>query len=316
MILGWESLFFPLGYKLVLYDTLRHVLEWGSTRKFMSRRIPKRFTILISLTGKMPVTLYLRPKVLVTLIGLAIALPSTLLGGIFYSQSQKNKALVDRNNLLTEEAAHILEKVEFLETEIQDLQERAGMPGVPAIPARRQAFPPQGGLGGIATPEDLLSTAKAKLPNLMRNLKGRVQPALEQTLEQEAARPRGVPLKVRFEISSLFGLRRNPFGRGYEFHYGMDFTGAYGTPIHVTAPGVVEIAEFSQGYGYHVIVNHGYGYRTLYAHMSKILVKPGIQIERDRIVGYLGNTGRSSGPHLHYSVYRNEKAVDPQRYID
>jgi murein DD-endopeptidase MepM/ murein hydrolase activator NlpD len=119
------------------------------------------------------------------------------------------------------------------------------------------------------------------------------------------------------EISSEFGLRPNPFGRGYEIHAGLDFTAAYGSPVYGTAPGTVVKAGWSAGgYGNHVVVEHGYGYRTLYAHMSALKATVGRKVERNTILGYLGNTGRSSGPHLHYSVYHNDEAVDPKNYLE
>lgn len=281
----------------------------------MSHRIPKRYTILISRTGKSPITVSFHP--LTVLIGLAaaIAFPSLSIGSVVYSYAHKNTVLSQRNTVLTEEAIDILERLEDLETEINHLQERAGVTDASSDPTESNPDP-QGGEEQTVEAEVLLDAANAQLPDLSKNLKEEVVPALEQTLVREAAQPRGIPLKVRTEITSAFGLRQNPFGRGFEFHNGLDFKGWYGTPIHATAPGVVEVARFSGGYGYHVIINHGFGYRTLYAHMSKIEVTQGAQVDKTQVVGYLGSTGRSSGPHLHYTVYHNGKAVNPQDYLD
>jgi murein DD-endopeptidase MepM/ murein hydrolase activator NlpD len=249
------------------------------------------------------------------MVALAIAIPTLWVAGTFNAFIQQNRALSQRNQALTEEAADILEEIETLEAKIETLQQRAGVSDedLPEMPATTDL--PRGGGSRAATPEELLDRAQMRLPLLSRDLQEQVEPALEQTLEREAARPQGIPLKGRYDLSSDYGLRRNPFGGGFEFHEGIDFTSAYGAPIYTTAPGVVETAEYSGGYGYHVIVNHGYGYRTLYAHLSKIEVSPGMQINRDSIVGYLGNTGRSSGPHLHYEVERNGEPVDPGRYL-
>jgi murein DD-endopeptidase MepM/ murein hydrolase activator NlpD len=161
-----------------------------------------------------------------------------------------------------------------------------------------------------------LDSAQGRIFQLVGNLKGEIKPALEQTLEREAARPTGIPLQGEFNQTSGFGPRRNPFGGGYEFHKGLDFIAAYGSPIQVTAPGVVVFSGASGGYGNHVIVDHGYGYQTLYAHLSKLGVVKGAKIDRRQIVGYLGNTGRSTGPHLHYSVFYSGEAVDPKGYLD
>lgn len=147
-----------------------------------------------------------------------------------------------------------------------------------------------------------------------------MKPALEATLEQEADRaaalPEGKPLAGRVEVSSEFGLRRNPFGGlSYELHEGIDFAGPVGQPILATGDGVVVTATYDRGYGNYVKINHGYGYETLYAHMAQLEVKAGDRVRRGEIVGTLGSTGRSSGPHLHYSIYRQGEAINPRRYL-
>lgn len=277
----------------------------------MKRRIPKRYVVLISCTDKAPITFSFHPLAVIIPLAIAIVAPVTWVGIKFYSYSQ-------RNLMLTEEAAEVLQQLDELDAEVKALRERAGLPRTESTPTEVDPeFSPQGGVETPVEAEVLLEAANSRLPILSADLKQKVEPALESILLREAARPTGVPLKVTTEISSPFGLRRNPFGRrSFEFHQGLDFTGAYGSPVHVTAPGTVEKAELSGGFGYHVIVNHGYGYRTLYAHLSKMEVAQGEWVDNDQIVGYLGSTGRSSGPHLHYSVYRNGTAVDPQGYID
>ena len=93
------------------------------------------------------------------------------------------------------------------------------------------------------------------------------------------------------------------------------FTAAVGTPIYATADGTIEKAEHDRGgYGKHVIINHGYGYKTLYAHMSKIKHKKGYRVKRGDVIGYVGNTGLSIGPHLHYEVHYNGKKENPSYY--
>jgi murein DD-endopeptidase MepM/ murein hydrolase activator NlpD len=283
----------------------------------MRTRIPKRYTILISRTGSAPITLTFNRFFFMGLLGLAIAIPVGSVGKFVHTYVQKNNSLIQQNHALSREAAQILEQVEGLKSEIEGLQERAGILdeeiSSETEPVSRRSQ------GGIPTPIEasaLLKAARSQIPRLTTTLKGQVRPALEKTLEREEALPEGIPLKGDFDTSSDFGLRRNPFGGGYEFHNGLDFKGPYGAPIFVTASGVVEQAGFSRGYGYHVIVDHGYGYRTLYAHMSKIEVKTGDAIDRDSVVGYLGNTGRSTGPHLHYTIYRSGTAVDPEDYLD
>ena len=135
----------------------------------------------------------------------------------------------------------------------------------------------------------------------------------QRTLTQTS--PQGKPANGFVIISSVFGKRPNPFGRGIEFHNGIDLVGAKGIPILATAGGRVVSRRRGRGYGIHVVVDHGSGYETLYAHLSKKQVKPNQIVKRGQIIGYLGSTGRSTGPHLHYSVYLNRRAVDPRPYI-
>lgn len=173
------------------------------------------------------------------------------------------------------------------------------------------------GMGGPIGAEGLLAAAEAKLPMLIKELNGEVEPALNQIIVREEAKPQGLPLKAKdTEVTSGFGFRPNPFGWGYEFHQGIDFVADYGAPVYATAAGTVVKAEWESGYGNHVIVDHGYGLETLYAHLSDIKVQQGDRVDRQQVLGYLGNTGRSSGPHLHYSVLRNGKPVDPRKYLD
>ncbi len=109
-----------------------------------------------------------------------------------------------------------------------------------------------------------------------------------------------------------FGWRTHPIYKTPEFHPGMDFAAEQGTPIYATGDGVVETADANaQGYGNHVVINHGFGYQTLYGHMSKIAVRAGKQIKRGELVGYVGSTGLSTAPHIHYEVIKNGEKVNP-----
>lgn len=115
--------------------------------------------------------------------------------------------------------------------------------------------------------------------------------------------------------SSGFGYRIHPIYKIRKLHKGMDFVAPVGTPIYATGDGIVEVASNSYyGYGRYVRINHGYGYETAYAHMDKIKVKRGERIKRGQVIGHLGNTGLSTGPHLHYEVHVNGKYVDPINY--
>ncbi len=113
-------------------------------------------------------------------------------------------------------------------------------------------------------------------------------------------------------VASGFGYRIDPVYKTVKFHQGLDFTAPTGTPIYASANGVVKTAgNLGTGYGIHVVINHGYGYQTLYGHMVKVKVRPGQKVVRGEIIGYVGNTGKSTGPHCHYEVHKNGRAVDP-----
>lgn len=116
-------------------------------------------------------------------------------------------------------------------------------------------------------------------------------------------------------VTSPFGRRISPFTGQPEMHTGVDITGKPGTPIKATAQGVVKFAGTDAGYGKTVVINHGGGIATRYAHLQSIKVQEGDQVARGVLIGELGNTGRSTGPHLHYEVQLNGVSVDPMRYI-
>ena len=116
-------------------------------------------------------------------------------------------------------------------------------------------------------------------------------------------------------VASGFGLRIHPIYKISMFHYGMDFTAPVGTPVYVTGDGVVENRTSSlRGYGNYIEINHGYGYKTGYAHLDKFNVRLGQKVKRGDIIGFVGNTGLSLGPHLHYEVELNGIKVDPTNY--
>jgi len=116
-------------------------------------------------------------------------------------------------------------------------------------------------------------------------------------------------------VSSRFGYRVSPFTSKKEFHSGLDIASRVGTEILSSADGVVTSVGKSDGLGIHIVINHGYGFKTIYGHLSKTLVKDGQTVKRGQDIALMGNTGRSTGSHLHYEVQLNEVPVNPERYI-
>lgn len=116
-------------------------------------------------------------------------------------------------------------------------------------------------------------------------------------------------------LASGFGMRPDPFTKVPKMHYGMDFTADIGTPIYATGNGTVTRADSrASGFGRHIRIDHGFGYQTIYAHLSKYNVRKGQKVKRGEVIGYVGNTGRSRGPHLHYEVHLNGKKLNPVNF--
>lgn len=116
------------------------------------------------------------------------------------------------------------------------------------------------------------------------------------------------------QTASGWGWRIHPIYKIRKFHYGMDFTAAVGTDVFATGIGVIKEADRETGYGNTVVIDHGYGYETRYAHLSKINVNVGLKVNRGDVIGLVGNTGTSTAPHLHYEVSKDGKNVNPQNY--
>jgi murein DD-endopeptidase MepM/ murein hydrolase activator NlpD len=116
-------------------------------------------------------------------------------------------------------------------------------------------------------------------------------------------------------MASGFGYRIHPIYKTRKLHAGMDFSAKTGTPIYATGDGKIsKVRRSRKGYGNHVVIEHGYGYKTLYAHMSKYIVKKGQKVKRGDVIGYVGNTGTSVAPHLHYEVHKDGRKINPVNF--
>ncbi len=187
---------------------------------------------------------------------------------------------------------------------------------------RLPAEPGVGGPSPSARPTPT-STDVGELAEQIHALKGQVDEmcqetqqlsaALEPHLQNLARTPSVWPTKG-FIISS-FGARQDPFDGMPEHHEGIDIAAPLGSAVSATAEGVVVFAGYKRGYGNTVEISHGNGMLTRYAHLSKILVKPGQTVKRWQRIGSVGSTGRSTGAHLHYEVRKNDRALNPKRYL-
>jgi murein DD-endopeptidase MepM/ murein hydrolase activator NlpD len=127
------------------------------------------------------------------------------------------------------------------------------------------------------------------------------------------ATPKGYPTEGN--ISSRFGHRESPFTGIRTFHSGVDISASPGTPVWATADGVVSHSGWTQYSGYLVAIEHGCGFSTIYAHNKKNAVKVGQRVKRGDIIGYVGSSGKSTGPHVHYEVWEKGKSVNPQKFL-
>lgn len=128
-------------------------------------------------------------------------------------------------------------------------------------------------------------------------------PAIQPVLNKDLTR-----------VASGYGMRIDPVYHVRKFHQGMDFTAPTGTEVFATGNAKVKFSGWKQGYGNTIILDHGFGYETVYAHLYKSLVRKGQKVRRSDIIGLVGNTGKSTGPHLHYEVRLNDRPVDPRNY--
>ncbi|HZP43788.1 MAG TPA: M23 family metallopeptidase [Candidatus Binatia bacterium] len=166
--------------------------------------------------------------------------------------------------------------------------------------------------GVEARPEheiDLLASAVAEEGPRLREL----EHAVDRTSKLMSALPLRWPL--RGPVDSEFGRRRSPWNGRPELHEGIDIGGAPGTPITAPAAGTVVTAGSGGDYGRHVVIDHGNGVKSLFGHMKEIDVKAGEHVAKGQVVGLVGGSGRSTGPHLHYEVRVDGKPVDPRGFL-
>jgi murein DD-endopeptidase MepM/ murein hydrolase activator NlpD len=157
-----------------------------------------------------------------------------------------------------------------------------------------------------------MDALKKQIKNTMESVKG-IKEYLKEQKDIYLATPKGWPVKG--DITSGYGEREDPLHGGEEFHSGVDISVEPGTPVRATADGVVSFARWSGGSGNLVVLEHGFGYSTFYAHNSRIAVSVGQHVKRGDIIAYSGSTGYSTGPHSHYEIWKEGKHINPMPYI-
>ena len=250
-----------------------------------------------------------------------------------YFPSANEKRLIQRNEALNDNYYVLNDKIKKLQEQMGELEKRDNhvyreIFEASPIPdsARAKALQQQKEIQLVqAMDQDNLATS---IVNTLNTLSSRIATQTKSYNEIEgfiknkeqllACTPAIQPVsnKDLSRIASGFGYRIDPVYKTTKFHAGLDFAAPQGTPIYATANGTVETAgNTGNGYGNHVVINNGYGYETLFGHMYKVKVKPGQKVKRGEVIGWVGSTGKSTGPHCHYEVHRNGDPVDPVYYF-
>ena len=261
-------------------------------------------------------------------LALVVLLGLTFVAGILSPHLLfKVRSQTEAMTRLEGERRELLEEKERFEASLSELSERIGsaesralrmasalgVEGMPNLEPAAGGAPEESfgaGVQGLLNEElDALSVRTESLEQSMA--------ALSETWEERerllASTPSVMP--VRGWFSDGYGWRKDPITSKRMFHKGLDVVAPVGAVVRAPADGVVTRASRTAGYGKMVDISHGYGYRTRYGHMSELLVKPGQRVRRGDAIGRIGSTGRSTGPHLHYEVFREGRRVNPWKYL-
>lgn len=278
----------------------------------------------------------LRVKLLKALGFLAASIATAFLIVFFafqYIDSPKEKILKQQNDDLRNNYTILNERIKQLELQMKELESRdnnvyrsifEAQPVPDSARVKEMQEKREVSLVQAMSESELIQGIAAQLNNL--SLRSGYQMKSYEEIEDMvknkekllAAIPAIQPVsnKDLSRVASGFGYRIDPVYKTRRFHAGLDFTAPVGTPIYATADGVVKEAGYNTGgYGNNVVINHGFGFETLYAHMYKIKARVGQKVKRGEVIGYIGNTGKSTGPHLHYEVHKKGQPVDPIYYF-
>jgi murein DD-endopeptidase MepM/ murein hydrolase activator NlpD len=226
---------------------------------------------------------------------------------------RENETLRLRSERFEEELGAIADQLAGYEDRSGRLASALGIEGgfpPPAAGGGEMALPRSGGQHSLFDQEiEALQSRTDSLESSFEELDDRFR----ERMRRLSSTPSIMPVPGWF--SHGFGWRKDPWSGKRQFHRGIDIVADAGTPIRATADGLVSRATRVADYGKMVDLSHGFGYVTRYGHMSEILVKPGQQVRRGDVIGRVGSTGRSTGPHVHYEVFRDGRRVNPWKYL-
>ena len=235
------------------------------------------------------------------------------------SRGQELQKLQEENQQLQIANEEFSKSVETLRSELAQVEERtrklAIVAGIGQIDAANQ-----GGVGGLRTGQPIIDNPFRDEIDTMtfrsRSLDSKLSILEDRITHQNdllSSTPSISP--VRGILTDGFGGRRDPFTGEPASHSGLDISSAHGHPVVAPADGIVVKSKWEGGYGNVIYLSHGFGYSSRFGHLSKFAVRPGQKISRGDVIGYVGSTGRSTGPHLHYEVRVSGKPVNPLEYV-
>ncbi len=256
----------------------------------------------------------------VVLLGLILSAVAIAYTGQAVGRRAKLARLQQENQELEKTNTRLEKAVSEVQTRLDEFEERASRlalaTGIETGAGQDGALGDHGEHVSAGGPYNRVLETPQELETQSDLIAHRLQ-EVQDILQTQDARLTSTPTiaPVMGIITDGFGRRKDPFTGRIAFHRGLDLSARRGTPIKAPADGVVVFAARNGGMGRNVRISHGFGYTTVYGHLSKILVKPGDEIHRGDEIGLVGNTGRSTGAHLHYEVHVDGKAVNPLYYI-
>ena len=289
--------------------------------------LPKRFTILIIPEGSHQVRRFALRSAVVKWALAASVLLVLGVSGLVVDYVATN---LDHNELERLQVENLAQREELhrLVVQLEDLRQELVVVAQNDAKVRVMAkltapkSDSMAGIGGPSSEDDVsreYSAIQQRIDEVRRQIDLRresqeeIQGILNDQRSLLAAKPSGWPTKGW--LTSSFGMRRDPFNGKRKMHEGLDIAARTGTPVYATADGIVSSIRTEPGYGKVVTVDHGYGYRTVYGHNSKYHVKVGQRVRRGDLISSVGNTGRSTGSHVHYEVRLNGVPVNPHKYL-
>jgi murein DD-endopeptidase MepM/ murein hydrolase activator NlpD len=250
-----------------------------------------------------------------------------------YIDSPKERLLRQQNTAYKESYAVLQERMKQLELQMVELEQRdnevyrsifEATPIPDSARVKEMLAKNEIRLIQSLSNTELIENMRNQLNNLSLRMSFQSQSFVEITtmVKNKEKLLRAIPAiqpisnKNMKRVASGFGYRIDPLYKDFRLHAGLDFSAPTGTPIYATSDGVVQQAGFNtDGYGNKVVINHGYGFQTLYAHMVRVKAKVGQSVKRGEVIGYVGSTGKSTGSHLHYEVIKRGAKVDPVYYF-